>query len=175
MNHDDEPGRNDEFALRRALQQLPRERDPSRDLWNGIQQRLDAPARAGRPARASMLAGLAAALVLALALGVALRFAPPDPAVHAPQSVRDAAPVPASSPLLRHEADAMTIEFEAALAGFDASNLSPDLRAAATELDASATQLREALRVQPEAAYLLERLRQTYELRLKLSQRALLG
>ena len=80
-----------------------------------------------------------------------------------------------SAASLRREADALTIEYEVALAVFAAAPLSPDMQAAATELDMSAAQLRDALRSQPQATYLLDRLRHTYDQRLKLTQRAVLG
>jgi hypothetical protein len=51
----------------------------------------------------------------------------------------------------------------------------PELQAAADELDASARQLRAALREQPEATYLLDRLRHTYEQRLRLTRRGVMG
>jgi hypothetical protein len=77
--------------------------------------------------------------------------------------------------LLRHEADALTIEYRVALATFDDALLPPPLQAVARELDAGARELRGALREQPDAPYLLERLRHTYDQRLKLTRRAALG
>ena len=51
----------------------------------------------------------------------------------------------------------------------------PEFRSAAFELDDSARRIRSALRDEPDAVYLLDRLRHTYDQRLKLSQRALVG
>jgi hypothetical protein len=174
--HDDATP-NDELELRRGLRQLPREREPARELWSGIEARL-APAVAARrpvPHRRWIAGAFAAAASLALAIGILLR---PDP-MPAPNESRVAGTASAASgkPLapLRREADALTIEYEVALAVFAAAPLSPDMQAAATELDTSAAQLRDALRAQPQATYLLDRLRHTYDQRLKLTQRAVLG
>jgi hypothetical protein len=149
-NHDHEP-MPDELELRRRLRQLPREREPTRELWHGIEARLGAAPAPRRPAlRPWILAGFAAV----------------------------AAPVPATtgpSTLVRREADALTIEYRVAIGAFADASLPPALQAAATELDASAQQLRTALREQPDAPYLLDRLRRTYDQRLKLTQRAVLG
>lgn len=176
MNTHDAPNPDDDFALRRGLRQLPREREPTNDLWAGIEARL-APVSAARDAsrqRRWLAAGLAAAASLALAIGVMLKpdgMAPTrEPLAGTAQEANIAPPT-----LLRREADALTIEYETALAVFATAPLSPDLQAAATELDASAAQLRVALRAQPEATYLLDRLRRTYDQRLKLTQRAVLG
>ena len=176
MNPQDDSPRNDELELRRGLRQLPRERQPSRDLWAGIEARLQPGTSARRPLHARRwIAGLAAAASLALAIGVLLRpdgaSLPTSPLAEAPRATMASKP----TMLLRREADALTIEYEVALAAFAAAPLSPDMQAAAIELDVSAAQLRTALRAQPEATYLLDRLRRTYDQRLKLTQRAVLG
>ena len=77
---------------------------------------------------------------------------------------------------MRHEADAMTLEYNAALRELQAATPGKQaLRAeqpALHELDQSARQIRTALALDPEAQFLLERLRRTYSLRLELTQRA---
>lgn len=164
----------DELELRRRLRQLPREREPAHELWRGIEARLDTSARPKRrPIRPWILAGFAAAASIALALALLLR---PAAIVSTPGTgVVSAAPTTAPSQFVRHQADALTIEYQAAIGAFADASLPPALQAAATELDASARQLRTALREQPDAPYLLDRLRRTYDQRLRLTQRAVLG
>jgi hypothetical protein len=176
MNPHQDPPQGDELDLRRRLRQLARERAPQRDLWSGIQARLDPVSlrRAPRTTRRRGGYALAAAASVLLALIVLLRpAAPPDPTLTGAAAPPQAGPTPPAS--LRLEADALTIEYRTALDGFAAAPLPPAVQAAASELDHSADQLREALRAQPDATYLLDRLRHTYDQRLKLTQRAQLG
>jgi hypothetical protein len=165
-----DPG-HDELDLLRRLRQLPRERDPQRDLWTGIEARLAPATRpAARPARwlgLALAAGIAALAVLATRAGMDAP-APSAPLAAAPADAPPAPPLP-------READALTLEYRLALETFESAPLPPALQAAAVELDASAEQLRLALREQPQAPYLLDRLRQTYDQRLKLTQRGALG
>lgn len=181
---------NDELDLLRRLRQLPREREPTRDLWVGIEARLGATRNSMPSPRARSWAwtGLAAAASLALAIGLASRPAPittpittqiatpTTTQIATPMRVSDDAPNPgnAANQIVRREAEAITIEYRLALEPFAAAPLPPELDAAATELDVSAEQLRRALRQQPDAIYLLDRLRRTYDQRLKLTQRAML-
>jgi hypothetical protein len=179
MNPNDPSSSRDDFQLRRHLRNLPHEREPGRELWSGIEARIatTSPARRTRAARRWFGLALAAAASLTLAIATLLRpELLPLPGGNGASSgvagVSNDRPAPSA---LRFEADAMTIEYRTALDGFTAAPLSPALQAAATELDASAAQLREALRAQPDATYLLDRLRHTYDQRLKLTQRAVLG
>ena len=149
-------------ALRMALRQLRRDHVPGRDLWPGIAAEISA-----RPARRSAAASrfvpwaIAASLLLAVALAWQLR----------PLQPRDG-----QARLITHEAQAMTREYQGALkviatgAPTDAAS-TPALR----ELDASAAQIRGALARDPDARFLLDRLRHTYSLRLALTQRAALS
>jgi hypothetical protein len=171
----------DELELLRRLRQLPRERTPSRDLWAAIDARIgDTPAVATTaPRNRWAWVGLAAAASLAIAIGLAPRTATQPASI---ATSHDAVAPVAASPahdggngLARREAEAITIEYQLALASFADAPLPPELDAAATELDVSARQLREALRDQPDATYLLDQLRRTYDHRLKLAQRAMLG
>jgi hypothetical protein len=160
----------DELELRRSLRALPRERDPGRDLWPGIEARLDPAAASHRHGGRRWMrfgAGIAAALVVAIGWLVGFGSHPPTPA--APPVV--VLPAMQKTPLAR-EADALSLEFRLALQPFDAVGLPPPLAAAAQELDHSALQLRAAIEVHPEAPWLLDRLRHTYHQRLRLAQRA---
>ena len=78
------------------------------------------------------------------------------------------APMPINQTAL-HEADAIAREYGAAFAQL--GPLPQPLQPAAPELARSAHDIRVALREQPDAVYLLTRLRTTYEQRLRLSQR----
>ena len=177
MNPHDDATPNDELELRRGLRRLPREREPGRELWSGIEARLAPGVAARRPVlHHRWVAGaFAAAASLALAIGILLRADPTPPPSVPGVAANSSAALGKSAASLRREADALTIEYEVALAVFAAAPLSPDMQAAATELDMSAAQLRDALRSQPQATYLLDRLRHTYDQRLKLTQRAVLG
>jgi hypothetical protein len=162
----------DELDLLRRLRQLPREREPQRDLWTGIAARIDAqPVLASRTPRRWMAAGFALAATLAVVAVMATRqpSAPVAPAV-----VSQPAKNPGAQ-LVRLQADALALEYTVALEAFEGAPLPREFRAAAVELDDSARRIRSALRQEPDAVYLLERLRHTYDQRLKLSQRALVG
>lgn len=69
----------------------------------------------------------------------------------------------------------MTVEYQAALLEIDAGRMPVPLQAAAAELDRSASQIREAMRRDPQSSFLLERLRDVYAQRLRLSQRGLMS
>ena len=165
---------NDDLDLLRRLKQLPREREPARDLWTGIAARIE-PRRpvAARPQRWIVAFALAATVavvaVLATRLPTALPEAPTAPSIAVSQ------PRVPEAQFLRRQADAITLEYTVALQALDDEPLPREYRAAAFELDDSARRIRSALRQEPDAVYLLDRLRQTYDQRLKLSQRALLG
>ena len=157
-------------ALRMALRQLRRERMPENDLWPRIAADIAAaPARTdARPSGASRFVpwAIAASLLLAVTLAWQLRPLPP----------RSLAARDGEARLLSHEAQAMTREYQGALkviaSGTRADATSnPALR----ELDASAAQIRGALARDPDARFLLDRLRHTYSLRLALTQRAALS
>lgn len=166
---------NDDLDLLRRLKALPREREPGRDLWDGIQARLVPPQR--RAAR-GWLIGLALAASAALVAVLATRVpqGPTAPAVvQVPAETRPSAPVAPANEFVRREAEAITIEYRLALETFAGESLPPELESAALELDDSARRIRSALKAEPDAVYLLDRLRRTYDQRLKLSQRVLLG
>ena len=153
-----------------ALRDLRRDIAPGRDLWPQIAARIatgtpviDTGRTTWRSPR--RLAPLALAASLLLAVGVAWHFRPQ-------QSVTQP-----TARLLQAEAHAMTREYDAALREVEASapaaasSRQPALR----ELDRSAAQIRTALARDPDARFLLDRLRHTYSLRLALTQRAALS
>ena len=150
---------NDDLSLLRELRALPRERDPSHDLWPGIATHLHGANVQKRRRGAGWRAPLAFALAASLALIAvfAVRFVSPD-----------APPAPRNDLVLR-EADAISREYSVV---FDQLGPLPaPLQPAADELERSANDIRLALREQPDATYLLTRLRSTYEQRLRLGQR----
>lgn len=157
-------------SLRLQLRGLRRELEPARDLWPGIAARIAAPAATpSRRGGASRYAPWALAASLVLSVGIAWRMQPP------PLPGASASGV-AGSLSMDREADAMTREYHAALRELQAA--APDRPLASPEqpvlrdLDQSARQIRTALARDPDARFLLERLRRTYSLRLELTQRA---
>lgn len=164
---------NDDLDLLRRLKALPREREPSASTWTNIEARLQ-PQAARRAPRGWMI-GLALAASAAVIAVLATRTPQETPR---PAIAQQAAPAPAMSPsveLVRRQAEAITLEYRLAQETFAGEALPPELEPVAVELDDSARRLRSALREEPDAVYLLDRLRRTYDQRLKLSQRALLG
>ena len=151
-----------------ALRDLRRDIAPGRDLWPQVAARIaGAPVEdAGRTTWRSprRLAPLALAASLLIAVGVAWQFWPPPR-----QSVMQP-----TAQLIRIEAHAMTREYNAALREVEASapRSATTSQPALRELDRSAAQIRTALARDPDARFLLGRLRHTYSLRLALTQRA---
>jgi hypothetical protein len=138
------------------LRQLPREMDLPRDLWPGIADGMQRrPARVRRPWLASL--SLAASLVLAAGLvykspvGAGLGAPLPDPADTL------------SANVVRGEAAAVTREYDGAPVP---AAVQPELKV----LDDSAAQIRRAIAADPDAVFLLQQLRKTYELRLNLTR-----
>ncbi|QDQ73573.1 hypothetical protein FNZ56_06650 [Pseudoluteimonas lycopersici] len=148
--------------LRWQLRALRTDVPPANDLWPGIAARLEAPRPRVAHRRAFAWLAAAAAVVMAFGIGWQLR-----PLAQAP------APIAAS--LVQREAESMTRDYDAAMrrlqAAAPAANNDPVLH----ELDRSAGLIRDALQRDPDADFLLQRLRHTYEKRLALTQRALLG
>ena len=162
------------------LRALRREEMPADDLWPGIAARLSQQAPAGggnvvplRRGKLARLAPWALAASLVLAVGVAWQQQP-DRIVPQPSVLVDArAPERA---LIYREADAMAREYDAALRELQAAGGPPaPVGNTLRELDRSAEQIRTALQRDPDAHFLLERLRRTYEKRLELTQRAVLS
>lgn len=162
-------------ALRWELRAMRRDAAPERDLWPSIAQRLAAtPQIAPAPVVARRrwigIAPLATAASLALALGIAWQLRPID----APMPGRPAANDPHVQ-LITREADAMTLEYQAALRELNAGR-PPQARPAPVApeiklLDRSAAQIRTALTRDPDARFLLNQLQRTYTRRLELTER----
>jgi hypothetical protein len=188
MNTNDTPGRGNgrrddaplDASLRLQLRGLRRDIEPAGDLWPGIAARIAAApqsARTAAPPRrghgASRFAPWALAASLVLSLGVAWKLQPPSLAPGAPSP---APPGDATGLMLDRQADAMTREYHAALRELESAT--PDRSQARAEqpvlreLDHSARQIRTALERDPDARFLLDRLRKTYTLRLELTRRA---
>src|SRR5688500_12459708 len=127
-----------ETDLRWRLRQLPREIEPPHDLWPGIAGRLHpAPRRHSRAAWAGGLA-LAASLLLAVVgwrAGIA-----PAPAGPADRAVAD---------MVQTEANAMTREYQAALAEYETLPVPADAVPGLEVLDRSARDIRNALAASP--------------------------
>lgn len=159
MSHDI----HNDSRLRWQLRQLPREREPGRDLWPGIAAQLGPQARApvSRVSR-WRLPGLAAAAVLAIGL-FAVGSGERAPGAAAP-SFADA---------INRQADAIVIEYQAALAQLGGAPLPEEIEPALDELDRSAARIRAALAADPDAVFLLDQLRRIYARRLALTQYAM--
>lgn len=148
--------------LRWRLRQLPRELDPPRDLWPGIEGRLQPVAAA--PRRRPWLAGLALAASLSLAVGLAWQQRPAA-----------TGPVDPRVELVQREAQAMTLAYEQALGQLPAEPAPEAIAPALATLDRSADEIQLALASDPGSVHLLDQLRRTYARRLSLTQRALAG
>lgn len=146
--------------LRWQLRALRTDAPPTRDLWPGIAARIARPR--ARVANRRRFAWLAAAASLLLAFGIGWQLRPPV------QS-------PAGASLVQREADAMTRDYDTAMRRMQATAPVAHDDPALHELDRSAALIRQALQHDPDAGFLLQRLRHTYEKRIALTQRTLLG
>jgi hypothetical protein len=164
----------DELEYRRLLKTLPHAIEPDRDLFPGIAARLEP--RAVATARRRGLFPFAAAAgftAVAIAAGwLSLQRMPgPQPST---------APVAEAAPVILREARALRAEFDAALVAGTSDQWTqlreqadPRFVAAWTELDAAEAELAEALQQDPDARFLLNRLKQVQEQRLHLTRKAL--
>jgi hypothetical protein len=152
-----------DFELRRRLAQLPRELPMQRDLWPGVLARIAPQAPRRRRARRWM-GGFALAASLALAAILALGPEPlglGTPALPAPRD-----------PLLI-QADTLAAEYRGALRELGPIAFPPELVPTVADLDSSVAELHQALASDPSADFLLDRLRNAYAQRLRLSQRVI--
>jgi hypothetical protein len=173
MNHPDHPATDAELRFR--LRQLPREIEPGRDLWPGIEARLHPTARRRFPAWGTGLALAASVLAAVIAFKVSTA-----PAANTP--IADEVPVPAAGPapaatspdagLVRAEARAMTLAYEAALAEYATAPMPEEIRPGLAELDESARDIRLAIDASPGSTHLLQLLQRTYARRIELTHRA---
>lgn len=150
-----------ESELHMALRQLPREAQPTRDLWPDIAARI----AGGNPARTATRhrwhPWAIAATVALLALGMVRWW---------PQAVADP-----QARMVQQQVAAMAREYDAAQAQLPPTPLPPALAPDMQTLDASAAQIRQALRQAPQSTWLIAQLQHTYALRLQLRQRAVQG
>jgi hypothetical protein len=163
--------------LRWALRGLRRDIPPGRDLWPGIVERLERLDKPEEPTssarriatsrrRNRFVPSIALAASLALAVGLSWQQRP------APGAGTDSA----AARLISAEAEAMTLEYQAALREVEgATPARSPANPALQELDRSAAQIRTALTRDPDARFLLDRLQHTYERRLQLTQRLALS
>ncbi len=165
-----------EFEYRRQLKALPREMDPDSDLWQSIAARLQAPAprsaRAPRWLRYAIAAGVTCA---ALVLGS--HYLPRTETAHV---MVDANANANAAPWVVREAEMLKTSMDAALVdgtGVSATNLGahPDraITASLRELSSAEAELDQALRMNPQSTFLLDRLRHVQQKKARLTLRAL--
>lgn len=149
-----------ETDLRWQLRQLPREIEPSADLWPGILAGIER-----RPVRVRRhwLAGFAMAASVLLAAGLFWKASP---------SVAPAATPGITARIVSSESRAITTEYKAALRQFDGAPIAAPMSESLGELDRSVDQIQQAIAANPDSLFLLEQLRKTYSRRLALTQRA---
>lgn len=150
-----------ETDLRWQLRQLPREIEPSRNLWPAIAAAIGQ--QPGRRVSRRWLPAFAMAASLLVAGGLAWTM----------QGPRESGANPDSSALVVvTESRAITNEYQAALKQYDGAPIAPQLRPILGELDRSVVQIQRAISASPHSVFLLEQLRRTYSRRLALTQRA---
>ena len=159
--------------LRRALRDLRRDQLPQRDLWPQITARIAVPSAVAHASAMQNWRGRfvpwALAASLSLAIGLIWQLRPLQL-----RTGQDA--LIESEPPIANEAQAMTRAYRGALQELAASAPADvDANPALRELDRSAAQIRNALARDPDARFLLDRLRHTYSLRLALTRRAVLS
>jgi hypothetical protein len=159
-----------ELEYRRALRAMPREIEPARDLWPAIEARLRAQSVPPRRRPAWLLPALAAG-VAAATLAITLQLLP------AARSPRDVAAAPAWSV---READLIKADLDAALVSAGAPGIAeytraPGLALSASlrELDSAQAELDQALRLNPDSTFLLDRMRRVQQQKARLTLRAL--
>jgi hypothetical protein len=149
-----------EIDQRWQLRQLPREIEPSRDLWPGILAGIER--RPARPRR-TWLSGLALAASVLLAAGLFWKTTlAPAPAT----------PERSEAVVVQAETRAITDEYQAALRQFDGAPIPAQVGPSLQALDRSVVQIRRAIAADPDSVFLLQQLRKTYSRRLELTQRA---
>jgi hypothetical protein len=147
--------------LRLQLRGLPKEREPERDLWSGIQASIqNAPVRKNRRALSSFAMAASLAFIAAIALPLFLSQPSDDT-----NSLK--------AQVVSNEVKAMDTEYQAALKEFSTIELAPELKTQLQLLDDSANKLRQALNQSPQSTYLIPMLRRIYLQRLQLTQRAI--
>jgi hypothetical protein len=156
-----------ETSYRWQLRQLPREREPSRDLWTGIAAAIARPHRAAHAPRGSGWRTAASALAASLVLG-AFGLGLAKPRLLETVGLRRATP---EHQLVLKEAAAIRKQYQVELRQFRNKPVPTDITPALIELDQSADNIMVALNSHPDAVFLLDQLRRTYARRLQLTQR----
>ena len=163
----------DELEYRRLLKTLPQTIEPDRDLWQGIDARLDVRSAMQPRHTRSLFPFAAAAGFVALAITTGWMVL-----MRAPVQTQSAAATQ-SLPLIE-EARALHTEFSAALVAGTGNQFAslreqadPRFVAAWIELDAAESELNAALQTQPDARFILNRLKQVQHKRLQITQQAL--
>ena len=160
-----------ETGRRWLLRQLPREREPTRDLWQGIAAAIDRPRAAVAPTVRQRTRGawqlfgsaLAATVVLgAFAAGLA------QPRLLERVGLRRAAP---EHQLVLREAAEMRQHYQAELRKLRNKPVPADVTRSLIELDQSADNILVVLNAHPDAVFLLDQLHRTYARRLELTRR----
>jgi hypothetical protein len=153
-----------ETDLRWQLRQLPRELDLPNDLWPAIEAGIRR--EPARPRSTRWPAALAAAATFVLAAGLYWR---------ADQAAMPVEATPIEARIVNNEARAITDEYQAAIKQFDGAPLAPQVEPSIAALDRSVAQIQSAIVADPDSVFLLDQLRRTYERRLELTQRAVIG
>lgn len=150
-----------ETDLRWQLRQLPREIEPTRELWPGILAGIERPPVRSRRA---WFAGFAMAASVLLAAGLFWKASPSM----APPPTPDI-----TARIVSSESRAITTEYQAALRQFDGAPIAAPMSESLGELDRSVVQIQSAIAADPDSLFLLQQLRKTYSRRLALTQRAI--
>jgi hypothetical protein len=156
------------------LRQLPREREPARDLWPAIAAAIgghdvgDAVPK-GRPGYAA--SHRSHALRWASGMAVAVLLASAGYSIPHWRLAHSHAPRTREHRLVLKEAASMRKQYKAQFARFSQVQVPANIAPALDELDASADAILKALDVQPDDVFLLDQLRRTYARRLELTQR----
>lgn len=151
-----------ETDLRWRLRQLPRDIEPSRDLWPEILAGIERqPVRSPR----RWLAALALAASVLLAAGLFWKAPPGATPAEEDSTAR----------IVRSQSRAITDEYQAALRQFDGAPVSEQIGPSLKALDRSVTQIQRAISADPDSLFLLQQLRKTYSRRLALTQRAVIS
>jgi hypothetical protein len=153
-----------ETDLRWQLRQLPREVELTRDLWPAIEAGIRREPARRRGTR--WPAALAAAATFVLAAGLYWR---------ADQAAVPVEATPIEARIVNNDARAITDEYQAAIKQFDGAPLAPQVEPSIAALDRSVAQIQSAIVADPDSVFLLDQLRRTYERRLELTQRAVIG
>jgi hypothetical protein len=150
-----------ETDLRWRLRQLPRDIEPTSDLWPGILAGIERrPLRNKRPW--TMGLAMAASVLLAAGLFWKTNGGSNEPAGN---------PDPTAT-IVSNESRAVTDEYQAALRQFDGAPIAEQMSPSLSALDRSVAQIQSAIVADPHSVFLLQQLRKTYSRRLALTQRA---